>query len=107
MELSQIEASFMVESTTPAQIANMRVLLSGKYSYAMNKLEEILLQKPIIWNKMRPEHKSDKATDREWESSELGLEELHWKMQIKKIEKMMSAGKTLIDAKTTEAYSIT
>ena len=106
MELEQIEKEFLVLQITPSRLAELRVILSGKYAFAMNKLEEILLVKPVEWNKLRPEYKSDTATDRAWEATDLGLAELHWKFQVKKIERMMSASKTLIDAKMGEARNI-
>lgn len=105
MELKQIEAELMAGNTAPGQLAEFRVLLSGKYAFATNQLEEVLIEKPIHWNKMRPDHKSDTACERAWEATDLGIKERHWKFQIKKIEKMMTAIKTLIEVKTAEAYN--
>ena len=106
LTLEQIEREFLIEDISPARLASLRVLLGGKYSTAMNNLEKILKQKPVIWNEMRKDHKSDAATERAWEATEFGLEELHWTFQRKKIEKMMSACKSLIDLKTSEGYNI-
>lgn len=106
MELLEIEKEFLEPQITPSRVADLRVILSGKYAYAMNKLEEILMAKPLIWTEMRPNFKSDTACERAWEASEMGKQELHWKFQVKKIEKMLSAGKSLIEVKTAEAYSI-
>ena len=106
MTLEEIEVEFLRANTTPGRLAELRVLLSGKYAQAMNKLEDVLLIKPIEWNKMRGDHKSDTACERAFEASELGQQELHWRFQVKKIEKMMSAAKTLLEVKNAEAYNI-
>lgn len=104
--LEEIEQEFLVLQISPSRLAELRVILSGKYAFAMNKLEEILLVKPMEWNKLRPDYKSDTATDRAWEATDLGLAELHWKFQVKKIEKMLSASKSLLEVKTAEAYNL-
>lgn len=106
MEISQIEHELVSGNTSPSQLAKFRVILSGKYAFATNQLEDILIEKPIHWNKMRENFKSDTACERAWEATDLGIRERHWKFQIKKIEKMMTAIKTLIDVKTTEARNL-
>lgn len=106
MKLEDIEREFMGGDINPGRIAELRVILSGKYSRVMNQLEEILQKKPVIWNELRPNYKSDAATERAWEASELGLNELHWNFQRKKIEKLLSASKTLINVKTAESYNV-
>jgi len=103
--LEEIEKKFHGQHLTPGEIADLRVVLSGKYAYVMNQLEEILTRKPAVWNELRKEHNSDTATERTWQASELGLQELHWNFQRKKIEKMLSAAKTLLEVKTAEAYN--
>lgn len=106
MTLEEIEKEFMLQQITPSRIAKIKVILAGKYARVMNELEQILLQKPIIWNKMRPDYKSDAATERAWEASDLGLKELHWNIQRKKVEKMISAASSLIKVKSDEAHNL-
>ena len=105
LTLEQIEIEMMTV-TSPGRLAELRVLLSAKYAQAVNEYEKVLLAKPVIWNDMRPNFKSDTACERSWEATELGTQERHWKFQIKKIEKMMTAIKTLIDVRTNEAHNI-
>jgi len=105
LTLEQIERE-MATVTTPGRLAELRVLLSAKYAQATNEYERILLAKPAIWNELRKDVKSDTRAEREWEATELGQGERHWKFQIKKIEKMMSAIKTLIDVRTGEAQNL-
>ena len=54
---------------------------------------------------MRPEYKSDTSCDRAWEATKYGIQEMKWNIQRKKIEKMLSAWKSLLDVKTAEAYN--
>lgn len=106
MTLEQIETAMLDGNIPPAKLGELRVILGAKYSQAMNHLEAILMEKPIHWNKLRLAEKSDKATDRRWEASDLGLKETHWRMQIKKIEKMMSALKMQWDIVNTELRNL-
>jgi hypothetical protein len=107
MSLHEIEREFLTSTDIPpGRLAELLILLSAKYAEASNQLEAILLSKPSIWNEMRKEYKSDKATDRAWEATEYGLGELKWEMQLKKIQKLMSASKTMIDVRTNEARNM-
>lgn len=105
LKLEAIEKEMAAGNTTPGRLAELRVIIAGKYSYATNQYEEVLLKKPKIWNDMRPNYKSDTACERAWEATEMGQQEMHWKFQIRKCEKMLSAAKSLIDVKTAEAYN--
>lgn len=105
MTLEQIEVE-MGGTTTPGRLAELRVLLSAKYAAATNEYEKVLVAKPSIWNALRGDFKSDTACERAWEATELGVAERHWKFQIRKIERMMSAIKTMIDVRTGEARNM-
>lgn len=105
MSLEQIEGQMQAGTATPGELAHTLTILSGKYAYASNQLEQILMVKPKAWNDIRPNYKSDTACDRAWEGTDDGLKEMHWRMALKKIEKMMAAIKKLIDVKTAEAYN--
>jgi hypothetical protein len=106
MELKDIEKEILVGNVLPHRLAELRLQLSAKFSVATDNLEEILIQKPRIWNGIRESQKSDTATERIWEATELGTEERHWRFQIKKIEKMMTACKTMIDVMNSEARNL-
>lgn len=105
LTLEEIEKE-LATGPHPGRLAEIRVLLSAKYAKATNEYEAVLLAKPSIWNELRKDVKSDTRAEREWEATELGKMERHWKFQIRKIEKMMSAIKTLIDVKTGEAHNL-
>jgi len=107
MTLSEIEQELLTTTDIqPGRLAELLVLLSAKYAEASNQLERILLSKPSIWNEMRKDYKSDTATDRAWDATELGLGELKWHMTLKKIEKMMSAMRSMITVRTNEANNM-
>lgn len=72
-------------------MAELKAELSSQYSYKTGLLEDILLKKPEIWLRIREDHKSDKATDRYWEGTQMGLREMKIKLDLKRIEKMISA----------------
>ncbi len=105
MTLEQIEVE-MGTVTSPGRLAELRVLLSAKYAAATNQYEAILLAKPPVWNLIREDVKSDARAERQWEATELGGQERHWKFQIRKIERMMSAIKTMIEVRTGEARNL-
>ena len=107
MTLEAIEKRMLEGEIPPARLGELRIILGALYSQEMNKLEKIRAIKPSVWNEMRKDHKSDKATDREWEGSELGIAELHHSFQIKKMEKLMSALKMQWDIVNTELRNIT
>ena len=105
MTLENIEHE-MASQTHPGRLAELRVVLSSKYAKATNEYEKVLIIKPKLWNAMRDDFKSDTACERAWEATEDGMKERHWKFQIRKIERMMSAIKTLIEVKTGEARNL-
>ena len=107
MQLEQIESEMLAGDILPARLGELRIILGAKYAQAMNQYEDILMQKPSIWNEMRKDYKSDTATDRAWDATQMGIKELHWKFQIKKIEKMMSALKMQWEIVNTEIRNLT
>lgn len=104
MELAQIQAELATE-TSPVVIAELRVKLSHKFGVATDELTKIELEKPALWQKYKEVSKTNKEADMMWEASDLGRKEKEWKANIKKIEKMLSACKTLVDARNTEYFN--
>ena len=77
--------------------------LSAEYSSYTDRLEKILMEKPRIWQEMRKEVNSDKQADRAWDGSELGLDEMKFRLRLKAIEKKLSAARTMLEVYGTEA----
>ena len=104
MTLSEIQESLATEQD-PAKLAEHRVVLSHKYSTATDKLEACEKLYADWWDIHRDNYKSDTATDKAWEKTEVGQEQRHWKYQIRKIDKMMNAISSLIKVKTGQAMN--
>lgn len=92
-----IQQNLMNGQILPMVAVKDRAVLSGYYAFYSEQLESILMRKPSLWLHLRQSHKSDKATDRAYELTEDGLNELGLTMRMKRLEKMMSALKTVID----------
>lgn len=105
METKDIENELQIGGVTPQRAADLRVILSGHYSHLSGQLEEILKVKPKIWIAIRgmARIKSDKAADREWEGTDQGLQEMSLRMNLKRIDKAISALSSLIRVKEGEA----
>lgn len=93
----------MIGTVTPHELAHYRVVLSGWYAKFSDELEEIEMSKPEIWSQLRKDKTSDAQTDRAWQATEMGMKETSLKRKLKKLEKMSSSCKTLIDVKMQEA----
>lgn len=106
LTVEEIEKQLEQGNTQPGELAEFRVILSGKFARATNELEEVLLKKPRIWNELRQTVKSDTQAERLWEATEMGVAERHWRFTLKKIEKMMSAISTMITVKSDEARNL-
>src|SRR5687767_9538100 len=78
----------------PHALAERRVQLSAEYARDSELLAEILSKKPEIWMKLREGVKSDTAAERAWERSDLGIQEMRLRLQMKAAEKKMSAART-------------
>lgn len=105
MTLDQIQNAVATEKS-PSVLAEYRVLLSHKYAVATDNLEACEMLFMEWWNERRDEYKSDTACERAWGHTENGIQQRHWKLQIRKIDKLMNAISTLIRVKSDEARSI-
>jgi len=89
-------------ATDPHQASELRSKLAGEYSFISGQLQVIYAHKPKTWMQMRANKSSDKQADQEWEASDDGINEVGLKMQLKAVEKMMSALKTIIEVQMNE-----
>jgi hypothetical protein len=71
-------------------------ILSGEFAYLSSELANILTYKASIWTDIRKTVKSDTACERAWQKTPDGIKETSLKLQLKSIEKMMSALRTVI-----------
>lgn len=103
MNLENIQQELMIGQKSPHTLAEYKLILSGEYSFVVGQLEDILKTKPAVWNELRKNQKSDKATERVWEASSDGLNEIGLRWKLKKLEKMMGAISSLLRVAEGEA----
>lgn len=101
--LTRIQEALSTGELPPHTLAQYKVDLAAEYSFVAGQLEQILARKPVIWNTMRAFHKSDKATDREYEATSDGIDEVGLRWRIKRIEKLMGAISSLLRVAEGEA----
>lgn len=87
----------------PHACADYRAQLSGTYSYLVGQLEEIKANKPLIWLEMRKDYKSDSATDKAYEATPDGIQEIKLRGAIKRAEKLISGLGSIIKVASDEA----
>lgn len=102
-EIKHIQQDLLQGQKSPHLLAEYRVRLSGYYATLSELLAAILAEKPLLWNEMRPNYKSDTACDRALEATDKGIEEMRLKLRLKSLEKMMSSITTLINVANAEA----
>lgn len=90
----------------PGTLAEYRVTLSHKYGEASDRLEACEKLFAEWWSEHRENYKSDAACERAFDKTEVGQEKRHWDLQRKKIDRMSSAIKTLIEVRTNEARNL-
>ena len=91
---------------SPQTIGEMRRWLAGNYCYIAGLLEEVLLRKTDSWLVIRKNTQSDTRAEKEWSATAEGKQELIYRSQLKRSEKLMSALKTLYEIKEREAMNI-
>ena len=74
---------------------------TGEYAFRAGLLQDILSRKPRTWNAIRAREdiKSDTRAEREWEATDDGINETVYKLDLKKLEKMIATFRALIRVK--------
>lgn len=104
--VADIQTKMETGGLSPHDYADIRVILSGKYSRTSAQLEEVLMQKPEVWMKMRENNKSDTSTDREFQASEIGKIETKCRLRMKRIDKMTGACSSALRVAENELKNI-
>ena len=91
---------------SPRDLAEQRITLSAEYARSSEELEEILAKKPEYWIILRENTKSDKQADREFERTPEGIKEMRLRMRMKRIEKQLSAARTMLSVYESEARNL-
>jgi len=104
--VKEIEArmvSGLIVTMSPGEIVELKAILAGHFSFTSHALENILMKKPSVWLELRKGLRSDAATDRSWEATPDGIDEMKNRMQLKRIEKMISSVSSTLKVKEDEA----
>ena len=91
---------------TPQGAAEDKAILSGEYAWIMARLEDMVPRKAPAWNKMRQDFKSDTATDRAYDATDDGMNEIILKLRAKGVEKMLNGLGSLINIATKQADNL-
>lgn len=89
----------------PSLCAEYRAQLSGEYTFVDAQLEEIIIRKPFVWQELRKLNKSDASTDRAYETTEDGIEEIKLSGKLKRMAKLMSGLSSLIKLAENTAHN--
>jgi hypothetical protein len=105
LSLDDIQLEMEVGNMTPAQAADLMIIVSAKYGRACDAYVQKDAEYAREFHKLRPDMKSVAETERALDCKELGIERQFWKYQTKKAEMMMKALNTLVYLRTAEAKS--
>lgn len=106
LTLDEIQMELEKGDMLPGRAADLLVVVSAKFGKAADEYVKKNAEYARIFNRVRHEYKSDTATERFIENSELGIETNYWKYQMKKAEMMSKALQTLVYLRTAEARTI-
>lgn len=106
LSLDEIQAELEKGQMLPGRAADLLIIVSAKYGRAADEYVKKNAEFARAFNEARDKFKSDTATERFLENSELGIELNYWKYQLKKAEQMTKALQTLIYLRTAEAKNI-
>lgn len=106
MDFKEASEKSQNSQTDYHDLAYIRMWLAGHYAYLGGLLGEILTEKPVKWNLLRDNVKSDTAAERKWQATEDGVKEMRLRIEMKSTERLMSAIKTRIEIATNERYNL-
>lgn len=106
MTLTEIEEKIRDAKDSPHALADLRVELSAEFIHRTEEMKHVLRLKPSVWMDMRQNHKSDTATDRAFDATDLGQHEMELRYDLKSLEKSMSAIRGLLDVFNAEARNL-
>ena len=90
--------------TNPGRMSEIAVELSAWYATLSEQLENILVFKADRWVVLRDSHNSDRATDRAWDATDEGKQEIRLRSQLKYLEKFISSLKLRLKIKEGESF---
>jgi hypothetical protein len=90
-------------ATTPGELSEILMHLSADYAHKTTDFTTVLMKKAKAWPKLRGRKESDKQADKAWDATLEGRLETSLRLELKSLEKLMSAIKSHLRVKETEA----
>lgn len=106
ISLEQINQELEQGSVLPARAADLLVVVSAKFGRACDEYIAANAAYAKEFHAQRDNFKSDTATERYLDTTEVGLKKHYWKYQLKKAEMLSKSLNTLVYLKTAEAKNI-
>lgn len=103
MTLESIIEEMEKGNMLPARAAELMVIVSAKYGMAADQYIKKNAQYAREFHELRPTLKSVAETERQLDCTELGIERMYFKYQLKKCEQVNKALNTLVYLRTAEA----
>jgi len=91
---------------TPHALAEERMGMAEEYSRYSGQFAELVRKQAQFFKDNRGNHKSDAATQRDFELTDDGLRMITIRMKLKAIEKQMSAANTMLRLMENEAKNL-
>jgi len=91
---------------SPSDLSKIRLELSGHLGLIAEELTAILEQKPGQWLELRKQSQSSSEADKKWEASELGIQEMKLRWDIKVVDKISSSLRLRLEVMDKEARNL-
>jgi hypothetical protein len=101
--LTEQLAKIQDPQTPPAELTIILMELAADYSRKTDEFIQVLGRKAEVWAQLRERVESDKQADKAWEATINGRLETSLRLELKSLEKLMSALKTHLRVRETEA----
>jgi len=101
--IAHVENELKKGVIAPHFLADHKAKLAADYSFYAGQLEAIQVRKPKVWLELRKDNKSDTSTDRAYELTEDGTNEIGLEWKLKRIGKLIQALNSLLQVAEGEA----
>lgn len=104
MQIEKIEQELKDGGVFQGRLSEILVCLAGNYSFISGLLEDIVKRKDKAWLAIRLDRtcKTDKIADKIWGASDDGINYEVFRLQLKKIEKMIGSIRNRIEVLNNE-----
>jgi hypothetical protein len=105
-EIREVLAIIQDPAASPGALSGVLMKLSAEFTKLTDEFRETLTTKATAWPQLRNESESDKQADKKWDASPEGIMEMGLRLQLKSLEKLMSAIKASLRTKEMEARNL-